>query len=171
MYQNYKLVINPKLKPDIETFLEENRIKYEVDCKHNNQYCTIKIPSNTNNDDIIKVNDFLVKCHYIESDLSFQDIKEPRVAVSIKVHSFHRGLFLDYLLSQVFCEVLKKGKIAFSPCQIIVGAFRTLDSIPLWITEKDIKKVENAVKKSILKGHSIETVIRSIVKLTDLTEN
>jgi len=145
----YKFMVDFRFKKEVEKFLIESNLKTEFKC--------IKPPyvvklDTENEKEVFKLHNFFIRLHQIDGNAYRKDILEPQVVVSLNFRVSSKIFYFDYSLGSLFCQILKEGNISFTPAKITINALRNLDTIPVWITEKDFSKVEKLISGSQL-GH------------------
>lgn len=155
---HYYLPINPKFKNEITSYLEKEQLEAELKCT--DARCNLLLSSNDYTK-VMALHDFLLKIQSIEGNT--EKIEEPKVAVTLKGVIRHRGPYLNYLLAQEFCDVLRKKNIKFTIVPITILAFNVLHTIPVWIAKEDLSKVKKALTNSRLKTYLLEEMTRNIL--------
>ena len=146
----YKFSFNPKMAEKVEDFvnknfnLEANSVKVE----NNKISATIRFVTDSKKE-LFRLHNFLLGIHNIKGNCKKRDVEKPKIAITLK-GQVHKGFYFNYLLGNLFCETLKENEINFSVSRIKKNAFHYLDTSPIWITESDLEKIKEIIKKSII---------------------
>lgn len=159
----YKFAVDPSLTKEIEEFFKKNSGSENklVEIKSNNISATIKFITDDEKE-LFKYHKLLLNLHQIKSSYLKSDINEPKIVVTIK-GAVNRGFYYNYVLGNLFCQILNDKKIHFSIAKITKTAFHFLDTTPVWITESDYKKVVKIISNSPLRMYHVEILYRDIL--------
>lgn len=161
----YKFSFDPKLSEKVKDFvnknfnLEANSVKIE----NNEISATIRFVTESKKE-LFNLHNFLLEIHEITGNRRKREVTKPKIAITLK-GQVHKGFYFNYLLGSIFCEILKENGINFSVSRIKKNAFNYLDTSPIWITESDLEKIKEIIKKSIIgKSYHVKTINFNVLK-------
>jgi len=160
----YKFTLDPKTVEKVKKFV------YDTNFKANSIEIKDEVGKNTisfipdSEKELFNLHNFLLEIHEITGNRKKREVAKPKIAITLK-GQVHKGFYFNYLLGSLFCEILKKNGINFSVSRIKKNAFNYLDTSPIWITESDLEKIKEIIKKSIIgKSYHVKTINFNVLK-------
>lgn len=139
----YRFIVDHQLTQEIEKALKKNNFSH-VKQKKSEIYFSIKLSTEDENE-ALKLHYLLVDLHQIKDNGFVKADSKKNFAIYLNQLISTKGPYTDYILTAYFLNILKENNIEFSLAKFKTSALSNLDTLPIWINQKDLKKISSLI--------------------------